>query len=186
VLTPRVLEDMGTLYNLFVPDEAKARSTRLREKALRQLMKAGSFRLALQLLDELPQADRKLVAECREGLGELEAAAAEYLSAGRPADALRCYRGIPDFEKTLDLIGQIGDHPAKASLEWLKSMRELAAARPAEFSRNVLPAEKKLLEQVLESALGVSRKKTVAKKPAAKKAPAKKAPPKLKKPPGFF
>jgi hypothetical protein len=178
---------MAALYQLFVPGEAKARIARLREKALRQLMKAGSFQLALELLQALPQPDPKLIAECREGLGELEAAAAEYLRAGHTADALRCYRGIPDFDKALELLGRIGDHPSKGSLEWLRKVRDLAAARPPEFSRNVLPAEKKLLEGILETALGVSRKKPGTKKPAVKKAAAKKAPVKRpRKPPEFF
>ena len=46
-------------------------------------------------------------------------------------------------------------------------MRDLAAERPAEFNKTILPAEKKLLEQVLETALGVSRKKSPARRTAA-------------------
>ena len=44
-----------------------------------------------------------------------------------------------------------------------------AEARPAEFSKVVLPQEKKLLEQVLEASLGVSRKKSAAKRAPAKR-----------------
>jgi tetratricopeptide (TPR) repeat protein len=176
VLTPPALADLAALNRLFFPADAEARTASLREKALRQLMKSGSYRDALKLLEQIPQAEPRLVAECREGLGDLPAAADEYLRAGSPADALRCYRGIPDFEKALELLDRVGDHPARASLEWLRQMRDLAAARPPEFSRTVLPAEKKLLEQVLEASLGVSRKKPAAKKSAAKKAPVKRAP----------
>ena len=65
-----------------------------------------------------------------------------------------------------------------------EEMRDLAAARPPEFTRNVLPAEKKLLEGILETALGVSRKKPGPRNRPSKRAPAKKAPVKRpRKPP---
>ena len=56
-------------------------------------------------------------------------------------------------------------------------MQSLAAKRPDNFNRLVKPEEKKLLEQLLESSLGVQRKAPAAKKPTAKKAAVKKAPP---------
>jgi hypothetical protein len=43
-------------------------------------------------------------------------------------------------------------------------MRDLASERPAEFPKVILPAEKKLLEEILETSLGDSRKKPAAKK----------------------
>ena len=55
-------------------------------------------------------------------------------------------------------------------------MRDLAAERPPEFAKQVLPEEKKLLESVLEASLGASRKKPAAKKKAAA-APRKRARP---------
>jgi hypothetical protein len=63
-------------------------------------------------------------------------------------------------------------------------MQALAAKRPDNFNRTVKAEEKKLLEGVLESALGVQRKKpatkkAAAKKPAAKKVAAKKLPRRL-------
>jgi hypothetical protein len=93
---------------------------------------------------------------------------------------LRCYRGIPDFDKAIELVDRIGQHPARESLLWIRSMRDLAAQRPADFTKAVLPAEKKLLEQILETSLGASRKKPAAKKAAGKKpaAPRKKVAPK--------
>jgi hypothetical protein len=54
-------------------------------------------------------------------------------------------------------------------------MRKLAEQRPAEFNKVILPGEKQLLEGVLETALGTTRKKPAARKAAAKKAAPKKA-----------
>jgi topoisomerase IA-like protein len=54
-------------------------------------------------------------------------------------------------------------------------MQALAAKRPENFARVVKPEEKQLLESVLESALGVQRKKPAAKKAATKKVATKKA-----------
>jgi hypothetical protein len=162
-----LLEVLPALYALFVPLDAKTRTDKLREKAIRSLMRAKSFAQALEILRQNPEARPKLVAECLEGLKQFEAAAVEYLNAGSPQDALRCYRSIPDFDRTLALLDSVGQHPAKESLVWMRRMRDLAAQRPEDFGKVILPAEKKLLEQVLEAALGVSRKK----KPAAKRSP---------------
>lgn len=120
-------------------------------------------------------------------MGEWKRAATGYLQAGSPQDALRCYRSIPDFDKSLALLDSVGRHPARESLPWLRRLRDLAARRPAEFNKVILASEKKLLEEVLESSLGVTRRKPAAKraKPAAKspaKTPAKKPP---KPPPPF-
>ncbi len=155
------------LYDLFTPLEAKDRNARLRERTLRTLLRTGMYAAALRMLREAPDPDPKLTGQCLEGLGELEQAAAEYLRAGSPPDALRCYRGIPDFDKTLELVDQIGQHPARESLLWLRRMRDLAAQRPEEFPKVILPAEKKLLEHILETSLGASRRKPGAKKAAA-------------------
>jgi hypothetical protein len=144
--------------------EEERRTAQVREKAIRALMRANRHKVALQILQSTPGADPKLIAECREGLGELDLAAAEYLKAGSAQDALRCLRLIPDFDKSLELLDTVGKHPARESLLWLRRMRDLAAERPAEFQKVILPAEKKLLEEVLQTALGVSRKKPAAKR----------------------
>ena len=59
-------------------------------------------------------------------------------------------------------------------------MRKLAEERPSGFNKLILPSEKKMLEDMLETALGTTRRKpgvrkTVAKKTVAKKAAVKKA-----------
>jgi len=183
------IPDMGhlllpPLYDLFTPLEAAARKARLRERTLRAMLRLGMYAPALKMLREAPDADPKLIGQCLEGLGELELAAAEYLRAGSPQEALRCYRGIPDFDKALELVDRIGQHPARESLLWIRRMRDLAAQRPPDFTKAVLPAEKKLLEQILETSLGASRKKPAARKAAAKKpaAPRKRAAPKPRTP----
>ena len=65
-------------------------------------------------------------------------------------------------------------HTAAPALEWVAAMQALAAKRPDNFNRVVKAEEKKLLESVLESSLGVQRKKPAAKKAATKKPAVKK------------
>jgi hypothetical protein len=166
-----VFQLLPSLYGLFAPADAESRTRRARELAIRAAMRLKSYDQALELLRGLPMPDARLVAECREGLGDFEAAAAEFVNAGRPEDALRCFRSIPDFDRSLELLNGMPDHPARASLQWLQQMRDLAARRPGEFSKMVLPSEKKLLEGVLEASLGVTRKKAAAKKTAGPKRP---------------
>lgn len=170
-----VCDLLPPLYSLFAPTEAETRGTHVQEKALRGLMRMQAYAPALRMLREMPQPDPKLIAECHEGMGQMEAAAAEYLRAGSPHDALRCYRSIPDFDKSLELVDSLGDHPARESLLWLRRMRELAADRPAEFTKVMLPPEKKLLEQILETSLGASRKKPARKTAAPRKSTKKKS-----------
>ena len=165
---------MPTMYRLFVPLEAAPRTARLRDRTIRALMRMGDHGSALEILLQTPGADPKLVAECREGRKEFEAAAEEYLKAGCPKDALRCYRSLPDFDKALGLLEGMPDHPARASMLWLRRMRDLAAERPPEFSKAILPGEKKVLEGILETSLGASRKRPAAKAaPKGRKTPAK-------------
>ena len=64
---------------------------------------------------------------------------------------------------------------ARGSLEWLSELDALLARRPDNFNRTMTPPEKKLLESMLERALGVQRKKPAAKKTALK-APQKRVP----------
>ena len=168
---------LPTLLKLFAPQEAEARAARVREKSIRALMRLHLYDTALAFLALEPNPNPKLVAECHEGRGQWETAAEEYLKAGSVADALHCYRSIPDFDKSLELLDRVGQHPARDSLVWLRRMRDLAAERPAEFNKVMLPAEKKLLEAMLEKGLGVSRRKPAVKKAvAAKKSPAVKKP----------
>jgi len=162
------LDVLPGMYELFVPAQAEQRIVRLRQRTIRTLMRSGLHAQALRALEQAPDSDPRLVAECQEAIGQLESAAAGYLAAGSPQDALRCYRSIPDFDKSLELLEAAGDHPARASLLWLRRMRDLAAQRPAEFPKVTLPAERKVLQQVLEAALGVSRKKPAATKSAGK------------------
>jgi hypothetical protein len=138
---------------------------------------------ALQILLQTPGADAMLVAECHEGLKDFEAAAGEYLKAGSPKDALRCYRSLPDFDKALELLEGMPDHPARASMVWLRRMRDLAAERPPEFSKAILPGEKKVLEQILEASLGATRKKAAPKAAPKAKKPATKRPGRPRKKP---
>ncbi|HWC96674.1 MAG TPA: hypothetical protein VG456_07990 [Candidatus Sulfopaludibacter sp.] len=181
-----VYDTLPVLYRLFRPAEAAERIGQLRDEAIQQHLLLRQYDMAQALLHETESPDPKLIAACHEGMGQLTKAADEFLAAGSPADALRCYRKVPDFDKTLELLADLPDHPARQSLEWVRQMRDLAAQRPAEFGKQVLPEEKKLLEQVLESSLGTARKKPAPRVKKAAGAPKKKAAaPKKKKEPLF-
>ncbi len=84
-------------------------------------------------------------------------------------EALTCYRSIPDLEAALKLLGDIGEHPAAESLQWISRLQQLVAERPEKFTKAVTPAEKKLLEELLERALGVNRRKPVPRNMAKRK-----------------
>ena len=58
---------------------------------------------------------------------------------------------------------ELGDHPATESLEWISRLQSLISERPEKFTKVVTPAEKKLLEELLERSLGVKRKPVSAK-----------------------
>ncbi len=69
------------------------------------------------------------------------------------------YRSIPDLEGALELAEQMPDHPATESLRWMAEMQRLVSKRPERFIKMAVPAEKKLLEEMLERSFGVVRKK---------------------------
>jgi hypothetical protein len=92
-----------------------------------------------------------------------------HFSEPRAAPALHCYRSIPDFEAALKLVGEMGDHPAADSLRWIAELQQLVSRRPDKFTKVMTPAEKKLLEEILERSLGVARRKPTPKKAATKK-----------------
>jgi hypothetical protein len=153
---------------LAVPDCA-ARTGRLQQRVIQMLLKEKQFAGALAVLRGLPQRQAGLEAACHEGLGDFRAAAECHLSNGDVKEALQCYRSVPDLEAALKLVREIGTHPAAESLEWIGKLQELIAQRPGNFTKVVTPAEKKILEQMLEQSLGVRRRKPGEPKPAAKK-----------------
>jgi len=86
-------------------------------------------------------------------------------------NALRCFRAVPDFAAALHIVRRMPDHPAAPSLEWLARLQSVVGERPEKFTRTVTDAEKKFLEEILEQALGVKRRKPApkpARKPRAK------------------
>jgi hypothetical protein len=117
----------------------------------------------LAILERLPEAKPKLAAECYEEAGQLAKSASLWLELGDRDRALKCYRSIPDFAAALNLVRQIDDHAARPSLEWLAELDAMLARRPENFNRTMTPAEKKLLEAMLERGLGVQRRKPAAK-----------------------
>ncbi len=163
---------------LNVPDRV-ARIQRLQQKAIQLLMKDKQFAPALATLAELPERQPKLEAACHEGLGDFRSAAECYKASGNLKEALTCYRSIPDLQAALKLVKEIGEHPAAESLLWIAEMQKLVEKRPEKFTKTVLPAEKKMLEEILERSLGVARRKPAPRKTAAKRkaaAPRKRVP----------
>lgn len=156
---------------LGVPDRI-ARTQRLQQRAIQLLIKEKQFSFALEALLALPECDPKLEAVCHEGLRDFRSAADCHRTSGNFKDAFNCYRAIPDLDAAIGLLQQIGNHPAAESLEWIVRLRRLIAERPEKFTKLVTPAEKKLLEELLERSLGVSRRKAAPVKPPRKKAAA--------------
>lgn len=156
--------------SLDVPDRA-ARTERIEQRAIQLLLKDKQFAEALMVVRGLATPRPKLEAVCLEGVGDFRAAAERYRTAGMLKEALNCYRSIPDLEAALNLVREIGEHPAAESLEWISRLKALVAERPEKFTKVVTPAEKKILEGLLEQSLGVTRRKpvprTTARKPAA-------------------
>jgi hypothetical protein len=163
-----LLEVLPPLYEALDAPDRVARTHRLQQRAIQVLTKDKQFAAALAVLRTLPERQPKLEALCLQGLGDLRGAAQCHLADGNLKDALVCYRAIPDLEEALKLVGEIGEHPAAESLEWIAKLERLVAERPEKFTKMVTPAEKKLLQELLEKALGVSRPKAAPRKAAKK------------------
>jgi hypothetical protein len=167
---------------LRLPD-AEARAERMLDRCVRHLLKNKRHQQALEILPLMKERHKELEAECLEAVGEYAKAGEAYRSTGKLKEALACYRAAPDFEAAVRLIREIPDHPAGQSYEWLMRLQTLVGERPENFSRVMTTPEKKILEQMLEQALGVSRKKPATKKATAKKAATKRVPVRRTMPP---
>jgi hypothetical protein len=177
----RILPPFYETLNL--PDRA-ARVDRLHQQAIQILLREKQFRAALESLTSLPQRQHKLEAICHENLGNFRAAAESYTAAGNLKDALLCLRSVPDVAGALAAARALGDHPATPALEWISRLQALVEERPEKFTRTVTEAEKKLLQDLLERALGVTRKKPATRKTSATRktgAPSESAAPAAKK-----
>lgn len=170
------LELLPGFYAAMQYPDASERTAKLRKRALDLLMKNKQYGEALEALRKLPERQPAKEAACLDALGQHGAAAAAYRAAGDLESALDCYRKVPDFGASLALLRELGGkHPARGALEWVERMQAVSKERPADFDKVMKPAERKLLVEILETALGVQRKTPAAKKVAAKKV-AKKAP----------
>ena len=163
-----LLRVLPPLYEaLDVPDRV-ARTRRLQPRAIQLLIKDEQYAAALAELRMQPERQPKLEAVCLQGVGDLRGAAQCHVADGNLKEALLCYRTIPDLDEALKLVGEIGEHPAAESLQWIAKVQRLVAERPENFTKTLTAAEKKLLQELLEKALGVSRPKA-APRGAAKK-----------------
>lgn len=169
---------------LDMPDRGP-RTQRLQQRAIALLIKEKQYGQALAALKALPERQPKLEAACYEGLGDFRGAAECHIADGNPKEAFNCYRSVPDLDAALKLLGEVGEHPAAESLQWVSRLQKLVAERPEKFTKLSTPAERKMLEELLERALGVTRRKPAPRKMAAgtKKAAPKKAAVKKAAPP---
>lgn len=158
--------------SLNAPDR-KARIERMQQRAIQLLIKDKQYTAGLAALRVLAERQPKLEAACYEGMGDFRNAADRHIAAGNLKDALNCYRSIPDLDAARKLLGDIGEHPAAQSLEWIARMQQLIAERPEKFTKVVTAAEKKMLEEILERAMGVTRRKPAPRKTTARKTAAK-------------
>ena len=146
-------------YEMMGISDHTTRTDQLKQRAVQLLMKEKQFATALKVLREIPKREPKLEASCLQALGDFRAAGDCHLAAGNRVEALNCYRAAPDVEQALKVLAEMGDHPAAESLRWIAKLQHLVAGRPEKFTKMVTPAEKQLLQDTLEKALGVTRKK---------------------------
>jgi hypothetical protein len=165
-----LLRVLPPLYEALDVADRPARTRRLQQRAIQLLVKDKQYAAALVELRAQPERQPKLEALCLQGMGDFGGAAQCHVADGNLKEALLCYRTIPDLDEALKLVGQIGEHPAAASLEWIAEMQRLVAKRPQNFTKTVTTAEKKLLQELLEKALGVNRPKAAPRKVAKKSA----------------
>jgi hypothetical protein len=154
---------------LDVPDRGP-RTRRLQQRAIQLLIKDKQYATALAELRAQAEREPKLEAQCLQGMGDLRGAAQCHVEDRNLKEALLCYRSIPDLDEALKLVDRIGEHPAAESLQWIAKVQRLVAERPQNFTKKVTAAEKKLLQDLLEKALGVNRPKAVPRKGARKSA----------------
>jgi hypothetical protein len=177
-LAARVLPLLPAAYKLYGLVDANERYASHRRRAIDRLMGAGMAAQALPLIEEDPDASPELKAQCLESMQRFADAAELYRSLGKRKEALRNYRAIPDLEKALELMRELGGEQAAAeSLEWLAELRRVTEKRPANFARTATAAEKKFLAALLEAQLDGPRVKKAPvkrtpRKPAAKAAKA--------------
>jgi hypothetical protein len=164
-----LIQLLPPFYELLEVPDRQTRTQRLEQRAIQFLIKDKQFAPALAALQKLAERQLKLEAVCYEGLGDFRKAAESHASGGNLKEALACYRAAPDLDAALKLLSEIGEHPAAASLEWMSKLRRLVSERPEKFTKLVTAAEKKLLEDLLEEALGVTRRKPAPRKAASKK-----------------
>jgi hypothetical protein len=147
------------LYEVLDLPDRIGRVQRIQQSAIQMLIKERKFAPALAALGTLAERPSKLEAICLEGMGDFRGAAQCHMATGNLKEALTCYRAVPDLEGALKLVSEVGEYPAAESLRWISRLQQLVAERPEKFTKMVTPAEKKLLEELLEKALGVSRRK---------------------------
>ncbi len=160
-----IVRVLPAAYKLFEIRDGEARSERIRERAVRTLLDAKKFADALEILELYAEHQPKLVALCYEGLQRYGLAAETHRKNGNLKDALRNYRAVPDLTKTMEVMREMGGHPAEESVAWMLDVDGVLKRRPQGFGKAATEAEKTFIAQLLESNMGAPRtpRKTVAK-----------------------
>ncbi len=173
-----IVRALPAAYKLFEIRDGEARSERIRERAVKGFLDAKKFAEALEILTPYVEQQPKLVAQCYEGLNRHALAAELHRKNGNLKDALRNYRAIPDLEKVMEVMREMGGHPAQESVEWMLEVDAVLKRRPQGFGKAATDAEKTFVAQLLESNMGAPRtpRKAVTKKTPAEKTAKPKAP----------
>jgi hypothetical protein len=170
-----MIDVLPDVYKLFGVVDAEERIHAHRQKAVRALFEAKMYGPALHIIEQDPASPPSLRADCYELMGRHAEAAELFRGLGKLKEALRNYRSIPDFDKALELMEEIGGEAAAAeSLEWVQDLRKVLKKRPQNLLRVATAAEKKYLNALFEEQLDGPRvKKAAVKRKVVRKTAAK-------------
>jgi hypothetical protein len=165
-----VMPMLPAAYKLYGVVDAEERLSNHGRQAIQRLMASGAFAAAMPLIEEDPDSTPELKAQCLEGMGRHAEAAGVFRSQGKLKDALRNYRSIPDVEKALALMREMGGEETNAeALEWIAELKQLLAQRPANLLGATTAAEKEFLTALFEQQLDGTRGKKSPAKPPSKR-----------------
>ena len=125
-----------------------AKAEELRQTATDRLVRAKKWKDADRVLSRLGSPDPRLAGTILERVGRRSEAAEAFERAGLPRDALRNWR----HSGRLDRAVPLADGEEKADLKWLLDVEGLIAQRPPHVEDRLSGAEKRRLNQVLQSA----------------------------------
>lgn len=150
-----VAREAPTLFqhlNKHVPEavaDADSETERFRGLAVKSLVRAKLHRPAMEILGLMKDPSLLELAMCEEEAGLFYDAASHFEEAGKPGDAMRCWRRAQEFGKAAAIADSLGNRDLQKRLEWLQRIRRAADDRPANLMSEVEEHEKAWLREVL-------------------------------------